>query len=336
MSSYLNNIRIALIGIFFLMVGNLSAQTVKGNVTDNTGEPIIGATVMEQGASGNGVITDLDGNFSLKLKGKSNKIVISFVGMKTQVINVDGKSTVNVKLIDENTSLNEVVVIGYGSVKRKDLTGSVATVNSEALAAVPVANATEALTGKMAGVQITTTEGSPDATMKIRVRGGGSITQSNDPLFIVDGFPVESISDIPATDIEDITVLKDASSTAIYGSRGANGVIMVTTKSGKAGKVTVSYNAYYSWSKIAKKLDVISPKDYAKWQYELAMMHDDLNSYTQYFGNYQDMDLYDNVEPNDWQDYNPQNEMFKLRKQNVYFKKTKCPFCDFERVFDFV
>lgn len=302
MSSYLNNIRIALIGIFFLMVGNLSAQTVKGNVTDNTGEPIIGATVMEQGASGNGVITDLDGNFSLKLKGKSNKIVISFVGMKTQVINVDGKSTVNVKLIDENTSLNEVVVIGYGSVKRKDLTGSVATVNSEALAAVPVANATEALTGKMAGVQITTTEGSPDATMKIRVRGGGSITQSNDPLFIVDGFPVESISDIPATDIEDITVLKDASSTAIYGSRGANGVIMVTTKSGKAGKVTVSYNAYYSWSKIAKKLDVISPKDYAKWQYELAMMHDDLNSYTQYFGNYQDMDLYDNVEPNDWQD----------------------------------
>ena len=122
------------------------------------------------------------------------------------------------------------MVIGYGTAKRKDLTGSVATVSSETLAAVPVASATEALQGKMAGVQITTTEGSPDATMSIRVRGGGSITQSNEPLFIVDGFPVESISDIPPTDIEDITVLKDASSTAIYGSRGANGVILVTTK----------------------------------------------------------------------------------------------------------
>ena len=118
----------------------------------------------------------------------------------------------------------------------------------------------------MAGVQITTTEGSPDATMSIRVRGGGSITQSNEPLFIVDGFPVESISDIPPTDIEDITVLKDASSTAIYGSRGANGVIIVTTKSGKEGKMSVSYNAYYSWKKVANKLDVLSARDYANWQ----------------------------------------------------------------------
>ena len=132
--------------------------------------------------------------------------------------------------------MDEVVVIGYGTAKRKDITGSVASVNSETLAAIPVASATEALQGKMAGVQITTTEGSPDAQMSIRVRGGGSITQSNEPLFIVDGFPVESISDIPPTDIESIDVLKDASSTAIYGARGANGVIIVTTKSGKEGK----------------------------------------------------------------------------------------------------
>ena len=156
----------------------------------------------------------------------------------------------------------------------------------------------------MAGVQITTTEGSPDAEMKIRVRGGGSITGDNTPLFIVDGFPVESISDIPASDIEDITVLKDASSTAIYGSRGANGVILVTTKSGKEGKVNVSYNAYYSWKKIAKTLDVLSPKDYAKWQYELAALikSDDLSSYEKYFGAYTDMDMYDNIPYNDWQD----------------------------------
>lgn len=145
--------------------------------------------------------------------------------------------------------MDEVVVIGYGTAKRKDITGSVASVNSETLAAIPVASATEALQGKMAGVQITTTEGSPDAQMSIRVRGGGSITQSNEPLFIVDGFPVESISDIPPTDIESIDVLKDASSTAIYGARGANGVIIVTTKSGKEGKVSVSYNAYYAWKK---------------------------------------------------------------------------------------
>lgn len=169
--------------------------------------------------------------------------------MKTQEIAIKGKSKIDVTLSDDAKALDEVVVIGYGTAKRKDITGSVATVNAEALTVVPVASATEALTGKMAGVQITTTEGSPDAEMKIRVRGGGSITGDNTPLFIVDGFPVESISDIPASDIEDMTVLKDASSTAIYGSRGANGVILVTTKSGKEGKISVNYNAYYSWKR---------------------------------------------------------------------------------------
>ena len=126
--------------------------------------------------------------------------------MKTKSVNVAGKTSINVTLEDEATGLNDVVVIGYGSVKKKDITGSVATVDNKALVAVPVASASEALTGKMAGVQVTTTEGSPDAEVKIRVRGGGSITQSNDPLYIVDGFPVETISDIPASDIEDITV----------------------------------------------------------------------------------------------------------------------------------
>lgn len=247
MSGKFKNLRFALVAATLTMSANGFAQTViKGNVTDNTGEPIIGASVVEDGNANNGGVTDIDGNFTVTLKGNSKKLKISYVGMKPQVVNVSGKSVINVKLEDDATSLNDVVVIGYGSVKKKDLTGSVATVNSETLAAVPVASASEALTGKLAGVQVTTSEGSPDADVKIRVRGGGSITQSNDPLFIVDGFPVESISDIPATDIEDITVLKDASSTAIYGSRGANGVILVTTKSGKAGKVNVSYNAYYS------------------------------------------------------------------------------------------
>ena len=305
MSGKFKNLRFALVAATLTMSANGFAQTViKGNVTDNTGEPIIGASVVEDGNANNGGVTDIDGNFTVTLKGNSKKLKISYVGMKPQVVNVSGKSVINVKLEDDATSLNDVVVIGYGSVKKKDLTGSVATVNSETLAAVPVASASEALTGKLAGVQVTTSEGSPDADVKIRVRGGGSITQSNDPLFIVDGFPVESIGDIPASDIEDITVLKDASSTAIYGSRGANGVILVTTKSGKAGKVNVSYNAYYSVKKIAKKLDTLSPYDYAKWQYELALLKNskDLSSYTDYFGNYQDMDLYKDIEGNDWQD----------------------------------
>ena len=305
MSKNFKKLRFVLTLAFALFAMGISAQT-KVTVVDATGEPLIGASVIEKGTQ-NGGVTDFDGNFTINLKGSGHVIVVSYIGMKTKEVNISGKSQVNVTLEDDATTLNDVVVIGYGSVRKKDLTGSVSTVNSETLQAVPVANASEALTGKMAGVQVTTTEGSPDAEVKIRVRGGGSITQSNDPLYIVDGFPVESISDIPANDIEDITVLKDASSTAIYGSRGANGVIMVTTKSGKEGKTKVSYNVYYSWKKIAKKYDVLNAKDYAKWQYELAMLYNDgdkakIDHYTDKFGNYQDMDLYDGIAENDWQD----------------------------------
>ncbi len=300
MSIHMKSMRSALLLAFLLFVGSISAQTVKVNVKDSQGEAVIGASVIEKDTR-NGGVTDFDGNFTINLTA-GKPIVISYIGMKTQTINAKGKSSINVVMEDDATTLNDVVVIGYGSVRKKDLTGSVATVGSDALQAVPVANASEALTGKMAGVQVTTAEGSPDAEVKIRVRGGGSITQSNDPLYIVDGFPVESISDIPANDIEDITVLKDASSTAIYGSRGANGVILVTTKSGKEGKTRVSYNAYYSWKKIAKKYDVLNAYDYAKWHYELAKLIGDDDHYTDKFGNYQDMDLYRNVDENDWQD----------------------------------
>ena len=299
----MKNMRTLLLMIFAALSLSVSAQTItlNGNVKDTTGEPIIGASIVEKGNTTNGTITDLDGNFSLKVPANAT-VVISYIGMKTQEIAIKGKSKIDVTLSDDAKSLDEVVVIGYGTAKRKDITGSVASVNSETLAAIPVASATEALQGKMAGVQITTTEGSPDAQMSIRVRGGGSITQSNEPLFIVDGFPVESISDIPPTDIESIDVLKDASSTAIYGARGANGVIIVTTKSGKEGKVSVSYNAYYAWKKVAKTLDVLSASDYTKWQYELAQLTNKNDDYIKYFGNYQDLDMYDNVATNDWQD----------------------------------
>ena len=306
MSEKIKNVRYALVAMLLLFCAVVQAQTVKGVVKDDAGETVIGATVQEQGVQ-NGAVTDIDGKFSITLKGKSHKLIISYIGMKTKTVDVKDQSDVTVVLEDENNTLEDLIVVGYGTMKKKDLTGSVATVSSKVLEAVPVASVSEALTGKMAGVQVTTTEGSPDAEVKIRVRGGGSITQSNDPLYIVDGFPVASISDIPASDIEDMTVLKDASSTAIYGSRGANGVILVTTKSGKSGKVSVSYNAYYSWKKLAKKVDVLDAYDYTKWQYELALLKNQgdltsMSAYEKYFGNYQDMDLYKNIETNDWQD----------------------------------
>ncbi len=296
--------RISLLLLMLLAVCTAQAVTVSGTIVDETDFPLPGTSVVVTGTT-QGTVTDMDGNFSLNVDDAATKtITISSIGFETQVISLADKTEgIQVKLKDENISLNEVVAVGYGTVKKKDITGSVATVSADQLVAVPVASATEALQGKMAGVQITTTEGSPDADINIRVRGGGSITGDNTPLLIVDGFPVETIADIPSSDIEDISVLKDASSTAIYGSRGANGVILVTTKGGSEGKVAVSYNCYYSWKKIEKTLDVLDPYDYAKWQYELAMLakgEDD--TYVKYFGNYEDMDLYQGVKGNDWQD----------------------------------
>src|SRR5690606_27658328 len=192
--------------------------------------------------------------------------------------------------------------IGYGTARRKDLTGAVSSISADAIVAAPVASAVEAIQGKLPGVQISATEGSPDAEMSIRVRGGGSITGDNTPLFIVDGFPVPSISDVAPADIASIDVLKDASSTAIYGSRGANGVIIITTKSGKAGKFSLSYNAFAGPKRMANTLDVLSPIDYANWQYERALLDGEIENYTRFFGNFQDIDLYGNIRGNDWQE----------------------------------
>lgn len=277
-------------------------RTISGTVTDTGGEPIIGASVTVKGTH-IGAATNIDGYYTMSVPGSASTLLVTYIGMKEIEVPITG-NTVNITLEEDVSSLDEVVVIGYGTQRRRDLTGSVASVGGDAIAAVPVASAAEAITGKMAGVQVITTEGSPDAEMRIRVRGGGSITQSNDPLYIVDGFPVATISDIPPTDIESIDVLKDASSTAIYGSRGANGVIIVTTKSGQAGKVRLSYNAYYGVRKIAKTLDVLSPYDYVNWQYELAALKggDAIKNYNSFYGNYQDMDLYRDIPYNDWQD----------------------------------
>jgi TonB-linked SusC/RagA family outer membrane protein len=287
---------------------NSSAQqnerVIKGNVKSQDGEPIIGATVRVEGLKSAGTVTNVKGDFTITVPENASRLQFSYVGMKPLTVEIQNRSVINVVMTEESISLNEVVAIGYGTVKRKDITGSVASVSSDAIMNIPVSSPAEAISGKLAGVQVTTTEGSPDAEIRIRVRGGGSITGSNKPLLIVDGFPVQSIDDISPYDIESIDILKDASSTAIYGSRGANGVVIITTKSGKEGKIKVNYNFYAAAKKIAKTLDVLSPSDYAKWQYELALLKNDgdASSYEKYFGNYQDIDLYNNVPSNNWQD----------------------------------
>jgi TonB-linked SusC/RagA family outer membrane protein len=258
MSEKTKNVRYALVAMLLLFCSAIQAQTVSGNVKDPTGEPIIGATVMEQGTQ-NGTVTDFDGNFTITLKGKSHKLVFSYVGMVNQTVDVAGKSSVNVAMKDDAQMLDEVVAIGYTTVRKRDLTGAVSQVSAKQIEDIPVSNVTEALTGKMAGVNVTTTEGSPDADITIRVRGGGSLSQDNSPLYIVDGFEVSSINDIASSDIETIDVLKDAASTAIYGARGANGVVIVTTKSGKAGKVNVNFNASIGWKKVTKEIPVMDP-----------------------------------------------------------------------------
>ena len=271
MSEKMRSMRSALVLAFLLFVGSISAQTVKVNVKDSQGEPVIGASVVEQDTK-NGGVTDYDGNFTIKLT--ANKpIIVSYIGMKPQTVNAAGKSAIDVVLSDDNTQLEEVVAIGYGTMKRKDVTGSVSSVTGDALTKVPVANVSEALQGKLSGVNVVSQDGRPGAAQSIVVRGGGSITQSNDPLFIVDGIAVSSIDDIPADQIESIDVLKDASSTAIYGARGANGVILVTTKSAKEGKAQIKYNMYYQLKAKPKVLEQQDAYTFVRksWEYMTAV-----------------------------------------------------------------
>ena len=242
--------------------------TIKGQVVDNTGESVIGASVVEKGNATNGTITDFDGNFELKLSGKGKTLVISYVGYQTQEVAAVAGKDLKIVLQDDAQAMEEVVVIGYTSRARKDLTGSVGSVSGLKIAAVPVTSAAVALQGKIAGVQVTTVDGAPGADINIRVRGGTSVTQTNEPLYIVDGFQVDNINDIPPTDIASIDVLKDASITAIYGAKGGNGVVVVTTKAAKAGKVQVSFNAHLSTSALAKKLDLMNSAEFARYQYE--------------------------------------------------------------------
>ena len=293
----------ALIIVILFWSNILVAQTVtvKGTVTtDDIQGPLPGVSVQEKGTN-NGTTTDFDGIYTLSVSKPNAILIFSYIGYKTKEIALNGKTTVDVVLTASTDALDEVVLVGYGSARRSDLTGSVVTIGGEDLKKQAIANVAETLTGRLAGVQVTSSEGSPDAEINIRVRGGGSLTQDASPLIIVDGFPVNSINDISPTDIETITVLKDASSTAIYGARGANGVILVTTKSGKEGKMTVNYNMFYGFKQIANTIDVLDPEDFVNWQYEYALLRNNLQSYERFFGVYEDIDQYAGMKGNNWQ-----------------------------------
>jgi TonB-linked SusC/RagA family outer membrane protein len=299
-----------LIAFLLMIPPEIYAQSlsVKGTVKDSNGDEIIGASVVEKDNKTNGTITDFEGNFTLTLTGKSRTIVVSYIGMKTREVKVTPAEAKNltVTLDDDSKALDEVVVIGYGSKARKDLTGSVGSVSGAKLAAVPVTSAAVALQGKIAGVQVTTVDGAPGADINIRVRGGTSVTQSNDPLYIVDGFQVDNINDIPPSDIASIDVLKDASITAIYGAKGGNGVVVVTTKAAKAGKVQVSLNAQLSTSSLSKKLDLMNAEQFVRYQYDWSACNGNRSSNAKFFranfGNPQDLDLYSTLTTHDWQD----------------------------------
>lgn len=293
--------------MLILMMGLARAQQtrqISGKVTDKTTKgPIPGVSVTLKGTTTT-VSTDEKGQFKINVPLNGTVVLQArYIGYKVLEKTVGTETRLEFFLEEEISALNEVVInIGYGTVKKKDLTGAVSSVAADVIAAAPVSSALEAIQGRVAGINISSTEGSPDAELTVRVRGGGSITGDNSPLYIVDGFPVSSIADIAPQDIETIDILKDASSTAIYGSRGANGVILVTTKNSKDGKTTVSYNAFTGIRKIANKLDVLSPLDYATWQYERSLLDKSPIDYTQYFGTYADINQYASTPADDWQD----------------------------------
>ncbi len=232
-------------------------EKISGVVNDEKGQPLPGVSVRVKGASA-GVTTDLNGKFSLVMPVGAKTLVFSFIGFATQEYTVTGSTDIKIVLKESTASLGEVVVIGYGTVKKRDLTGSVASIKGPEIAEVPSANIIESVQGKLPGVDITRSNGSSSSSVSITVRGTRSLTADNGPLFIVDGVQYSNIQDINPNDIESMDVLKDASSTAIYGSRGANGVIIITTKKGSTGKPSVSFNSYTGISQVSRYPDVMN------------------------------------------------------------------------------
>lgn len=252
-------------GIGATSVAQQEKISVSGTITDSHGEPLIGVSISVKGTT-EGVITDVLGNYSLQVTpGKT--LIISYIGYISQEIVVRNQRTINVKMEEDSQVIDEVVVIGYGTMKKSDLTGSVASVSSEKIGAFPTLGATEAMQGRIAGVMVTSLNGEPGSAAKIRVRGGTSINASSDPLYVIDGFAGGTAP--PSEDIQSIEVLKDASATAIYGARGANGVILITTKRGNTGKPAIELNASYSIQEIGEKYNLLNGSQFATYVNEV-------------------------------------------------------------------
>lgn len=287
--------------LMILCVQNIMAQkrTVSGIVTDSKNEPLIGVNVTIKNASTTGTITDIDGKYSLEIPSGNSVLVFSYIGYSTQEVKVSNRSVVDIVLKDDMQALEEVVVVGYGTMKKSDLTGSVSSITSDNFKLGTDLTPQLLMQGAFSGVNISQNSGKPGGSNTIRVRGGTSITASNDPLYVIDGVPISTsagvnqsnigssttdffdqepinpLSNINPNDIESINILKDASATAIYGSRGANGVIMITTKKGKAGMRQLDYSFNLGVSTVAKKLDVLTGDEYRKTVSELGLTLDD-------------------------------------------------------------
>lgn len=300
--------KIKLLTLLLLPIASFAQEeiVVTGTVKSSTdGLPIAGADVYVDGTSYE-TFTDENGFYEIRIPNNST-ITISFNGFQVQEIPVKETSTLNFslkELVTEHQNLNEVVVIGYTSVSRDQVTGAVSSINSDQIKDMAVNSAAEAIQGRLAGVQVGVSEGSPGADISIKVRGGTSITQDNSPLYIVDGIQVENaLSILSPQEIASIDVLKDAASTAIYGARGANGVILITTKSGFNMPTQITYSNYTGFREIQNKLDVMTPYEFVLNQYELYALGDEqsLNSFTTRYGQYKDLDIYKSMEAKDWQ-----------------------------------
>ncbi len=279
--------------VFSLFWANAQEMTLTGKVTQVNGEPIPGATVVAKGTSV-GTVTDMNGQFTLQVPTDSKFLVCSFIGMKTREIQITTSTSYNVVLEEDVYNLEEVVAIGYGTMKKSDLTGSVASVKGADISSFPNTTITQAMQGRSAGVQVLQNTGAPGATMQVRIRGANSIKGSNAPLWVIDGFPGDQ-NMLNPSDIESIEILKDASATAIYGSRGANGVVIVTTKRGSVGETRVDYEGSFSVQTIREKLDLMNAKEYAQF-YNIQQLNDTGEEY------FSQSEIDSFGEGTDWQD----------------------------------
>ncbi|MBW4889739.1 TonB-dependent receptor [Mucilaginibacter sp. HMF5004] len=309
-------------GIFLtLCCSFVSAQQVKitGTVSDNN-ETLTGVTVKVKGTV-IAVTTDVNGKYTILAPGPQSVLVFSFIGYIPKEVTVGAQRLIDVTLLSSQSQLNEVVVIGYGTVRKPDATGSVAVVRMNEINKAPVTSIDQALAGRIAGVQVTSPDGQPGSAPDITVRGTGSITNSSAPLYVVDGFPQEGnpFSFLNAQDVESVTVLKDASSTAIYGARGSNGVVVITTKRGNEGTPKINYNAFYGVQSIAKQTAVMSPYDFVRLQLDINPQ----NANALYLGNGRSLDFYRTAPYINWQDKVFQDAPFMNHSISVAGKSGK-------------